>query len=97
MTEVDIIKAHIKECKERIVSIRQGMQNPGKYLDVEGCKENILILNTIIQILEKQIPKKVKGKSLTHEGHVGNCPRCGKFITNFKNGQYCSCEQKLEW
>ena len=46
---------------------------------------------------EKNTPKKVKGISLTHEGHVGNCPTCGKFIRYCEQKTYCVCGQKLDW
>ena len=46
---------------------------------------------------EKSVAKKVKGISLTHEGRVGNCPVCGKFVRHQEQTVYCSCEQKLDW
>jgi Zn finger protein HypA/HybF involved in hydrogenase expression len=54
----------------------------------------------IIEVLEKQKPKKVEKLSLTHEGYVGNCPSCKKFIRKFENECFCNhrdCGQKLDW
>ena len=47
-----------------------------KHGDVLSTEEK----NFIGRVLEKQITKQVKGKSVTHEGYVANCPSCNKFI-----------------
>lgn len=41
---------------------------------------------------------KVKGISLTHEGRVGNCPHCGKFITQRHDEVQCNfCSKPIFW
>ena len=64
-----------------------------KHGDVLSTEEK----NFIGKILEKQIPKQVKGKSVTHEGYVANCPFCNKFIRFTENKIYCECGQTLKW
>lgn len=54
----------------------------------------------VISALEKQIPKKTRGISLTHEGRAGNCPCCGKFIAELENKHFCDherCGQAIDW
>ena len=54
--------------------------------------------NVAIQALEKQFAKKPRGKSITHEGFVANCPACNKFIKYIFRISWCqNCGQKLDW
>lgn len=54
-------------------------------------------IDTLQELVDKANPEIVKGISLTHEGRVGNCPACNKFVTESENKKYCDCGQKLNW
>lgn len=59
-----------------------------------------IALSEGITALEKQLPKKPNGISVTHEGNVANCPACGRFIRHIENTCYCNhegCGQALKW
>ncbi len=67
-----------------------------------GCDEtkalhNIPIKNMemIVQVLEKQISKKVLNKK---DGLFANCPNCGCVQNGVWNKTYCGdCGKKLDW
>ena len=71
-----------------------------QFKNAEDCLVNGTTIELAIHALEKQIPKKVRGISATHEGSVGNCPVCGKFIRYYENKYYCNfeeCGQAIDW
>lgn len=47
-------------------------------------------------IIGKSIPKKPLGISITHDGKVGNCPCCHKFVREIDT-IICECGQILYW
>lgn len=60
----------------------------------------ITALETAIEALEKQLPKKVEDKSLSKDndiivGSVGRCPCCNEIIDDTTN--ICDCGQKIDW
>lgn len=61
-----------------------------------GEKYN-LIKQLIEEHFDKETHKKPKGISVTHEGRVGNCPSCGKFIREEQNKHICDCGQRIDW
>lgn len=58
-------------------------------------------LDSAIKALEKQIAKRPKGISLTHDGRAGNCPNseCNKLVWERSvQGNSCpECLQRLGW
>lgn len=55
-------------------------------------------LDCIAELVKKSTPTKPKGLSVTHEGKVGNCAYCGKFITNHEpKANICECGQVQDW
>ena len=54
------------------------------------------VLNTAIEALEKQIPKKPEKILKAFEYRFGDCPNCNK--SSDVNYKYCkNCGQKLDW
>ena len=52
----------------------------------------------LIELIEKATPKKAKGISITHEGRVGNCPSCNRFVRKVDiKPNICECGQALDW
>lgn len=48
--------------------------------------------------VERMKTRKIKGRSLTHEGYVGNCPCCGKLVALHDDNKICrKCGQALDW
>jgi len=48
--------------------------------------------------VERMKPRKIKGRSLTHEGYVGNCPCCGKLVALHDDNKICrKCGQAFDW
>lgn len=40
----------------------------------------------------------VKGLSVSHDGYVGNCPKCNKFIIEVQSLNRCKhCSQPISW
>lgn len=53
---------------------------------------------TLQELVDKATPTEVVGLSLTHDGHVGNCPYCAKFVrVRGEKPNICECGQKLIW
>lgn len=91
MTEHEVIVSHIEECKHRINVIKNYVKT-NKDANAKRCERNIFILETIIKVLEKQIPKKVDEDDC--------CPLCHTYgkDDNGVEGLYCpNCGQKLDW
>ena len=58
-------------------------------------KEHIL---TVMEALEKQIPKKPIDKTLEYDGYYGRCPGCNRVIYDYKDRNRCyNCGQALDW
>lgn len=51
----------------------------------------------IQELVDKSVSKPPKGISVTHEGRVGNCPFCNRFIREKEHKVICDCGQKLQW
>lgn len=77
-------------------------------LNIKGSAELLedvkQIENTIIEALEKQMPKKVKylnrhgiGCDLYNKDYF-NCPSCGRRLRNKQKDNHCGrCGQALDW
>ena len=50
-----------------------------------------------VSAIKKQIPTKAKGVSWSHEGRVGNCPCCNRFISEKYTQGVCLCGQRVYW
>jgi len=90
-----MVKGKIMNENEQAIIDLKSLDNQA---DLYGFQINSI--NLAISALEKQDSKKVKGISVTHEGYVGNCPLCGKFIRYKENTHFCNhknCGQKLNW
>lgn len=77
-------------------------------IEWEYSLEYQVLLDTAIEVLEKQIPKKPKNLTwelLLEAGWVYGCPSCGCAVGKNKyhsavtqEDEYCpTCGQKLEW
>ena len=65
---------------------------------VYGAKQKEDSYFTLQELVDKATPTEVVGLSLTHDGHVGNCPYCNKFVrVRGENPNICECGQKLIW
>ena len=98
MTEQEAIKKHIKECRRRIYIIRNFMiSNPDAR--IKECETNILVLESVIQALKKQIPKKpvhIGGDGIRYID-LYRCPNCGQGFSGTGIADYCyHCGQKLD-
>lgn len=78
--------------------------NPPK----EECEKHNAVLDMAIEALDKQIPKKVKGKHISYcveerkmcgeDTLYGNCPNCGELVSSLWNDENCGdCGQALDW
>lgn len=68
--------------------------------EIEEIKASkfITALNTAIEALEKQIPKKPTDKTLEYDGYYGRCPGCNRVIYDYKDRNRCyNCGQALDW
>ena len=62
---------------------------------IDEDREHIL---TIMEALEKQIPKKPIDKTLEYDGYYGRCPDCNRVIYDYKDRNRCyNCGQSLDW
>lgn len=51
-----------------------------------------------IEALEKQIPKKPLNKTMEYNGDYGECPCCGRCVSDFDDIRRCpDCGQALDW
>ncbi len=51
-----------------------------------------------IEALEKQIPKKPLNKTMEYNGDYGECPCCGRCVSDFYELTRCkTCGQALDW
>lgn len=97
MTEQEAIKKHIAECNRRIEVIKRYIKaNKGSETPV--CNENIAIMETVICLLEKQIPKK----PVFEGGFIGvyKCPVCKTIVGSpvGKGVTYCpECGNAIKW
>ena len=65
------------------------------YFAVEDMIENSKVLQ---ELVDKVTPKKVKGRSITYDGVVGNCPTCNAFLRKCDRNTFCKhCGQALDW
>lgn len=100
---LEIIKNEInslKACNEELERCRE-------YVAEDFVEKTILENTTIINALEKQIPKKATAK-ITQSGYDIyfdlRCPICGAVVGTFEEGvneyfsKYCdNCGQALDW
>lgn len=66
------------------------------FLDYEPMDNVDEIAKPLQELVDKATSKKPLGISLTHEGKVGNCPYCHKFVREV-DMTICECGQKLDW
>ena len=95
MTNKEAIE-QLKELKLHCEDFRDGEDSVWAK-DVEA-------LNSAIEALEKQIPKKVKYKNRHGQGYdiynkdYYNCPSCGRRLRNKQKDNYCGrCGQAIDW
>ena len=79
--------------EEAIAEIREN----GLY----GNQVHMETLELALEALEKQVAKKPKGISVSHEGRLGNCPNpeCNKLVWErvVHNNGCPECLQRLDW
>ena len=52
----------------------------------------------VTESLEMRIAKKPLNKTSEYDGDYGECPCCGKSVTDYKNYNVCTgCGQALDW
>lgn len=55
-------------------------------------------IDTAIEALEKQIPKKPISLGEDIDRDVGQCPNCKEIIDTYEDYKYCSdCGQAIDW
>lgn len=85
-----------KKVREAIEVIKANYPTSGYYMLREG-------LDTAIEALEKQLPKKVEYEGgFSNNGLVryrmAKCPTCDRWYSNNDEVAYCpNCGQKLDW
>lgn len=85
-----------KKVRETIEVIKANYSTSGYYMLREG-------LDTAIEALEKQLPKKVEYEGgFSNNGLVryrmAKCPTCDRWYSNNDEVAYCpNCGQKLDW
>lgn len=95
---IDIIKRiKTEETHERYVDRHKAFDLAIQALEKVQEYEKIGTVEECRVAVERMKPKKVKGKSATHDGFVANCPSCNKFIRYIKNQFMCDCGQSLDW
>lgn len=97
-----------KKVREAIELIRmeintlEGLENCGRVIEVKR-KKHIVLYNTAIEALEKQLPKKVEMRTEYRDinGELvcfdGFCPSCGNTVNSDRNKSCNRCGQKLDW
>lgn len=69
----------------------------GRQLDKEDMAKPIGVIKGLV---DKSIPMKPKGLSISHEGRLGNCPNCNKVVWEVDDPHYHTdkeCLQMLDW
>ena len=74
-------------------------------LDMEGMGFKYIpkYYETAIEVLEKQLPKKVKTRTEYRDlndkliCYDGFCPNCGKEVNSYRNKSCNRCTQMLDW
>ena len=57
-----------------------------------------IAIDTAIEALEKQIPKKPISLGEDIDRDVGQCPNCKEIIDTYEDYKYCSdCGQAVDW
>lgn len=71
----------------------------GCIVKVEDCDIKSMVYKKRWTTTRETISKvKVNGVSITHEGSVGNCPSCKRFIRRIENEYFCLyCGQNIDW
>lgn len=82
-----------KKVREAIETIKSNYPTSGYYMLCEA-------LDTAIEALEKQLPKKPIDKSCVKDndtifGYVGICPSCNGIVDD--SMVVCDCTQVLDW
>ena len=85
-----------KKVREAIEIIKSNYPTSGYYMLREA-------LDTAIEALEKQLPKKVE-KRTEYRDLNGNlicfkafCPSCGRVVESYRNKNCHACTQVLDW
>ena len=85
-----------KKVREAIETIKSNYPTSGYYMLCEA-------LDTAIEALEKQLPKKVENRTEYKNlyGHLifykGFCPSCGRVVESYRNLSCHVCTQRLDW
>lgn len=57
-----------------------------------------IAIDTAIEALEKQIPKKPISLGEDIDRDIGQCPNCKEIIDTYEDYKYCSeCGQAIDW
>lgn len=95
----------VREAIELIKQEIQTLEDLGEVVSIieEKKKKHIELYNTVIEALEKQLPKKVKMRTeyrdLNDEliCYKGFCPSCGNVVDSYRNKSCNHCSQLLDW
>lgn len=105
MQKVDEKK--VKEAIELIKQEIQTLEDLGEVVSIieEKKKKHIELYNTVIEALEKQLPKRVDFEEDVAENMCVKCPSCGSFLgyrvdcldENYQFDNCKHCGQRLDW
>lgn len=84
---------------ESVRRARRGeYETAGKTVDGTPEGDLIMALNMAIEALEKQIPKKPKGKDDNFDMSYGICPNCNNIVDDWNDNRFCNeCGQAISW
>ena len=82
---------HLKDVLENYLKIPNAEENLGA--EIIFIKKDIEVYETVVETLEKQLPKKPIEKGIHFVYY--KCPNCNRILPIDKN--YCDCGQKLDY
>ncbi len=97
----------VREAIELIKQEIQTLEDLGEVVSIieEKKKKHIELYNTVIEALEKQLPKRVDFEEDVAENMCVECPSCGSFLgyrvdcldENYQFDNCKHCSQRLDW
>lgn len=97
----------VREAIELIKQEIQTLEDLGEVVSIieEKKKKHIELYNTVIEALEKQLPKRVDFEEDVAENMCVECPSCGSFLgyrvdcldENYQFDNCKHCGQRLDW
>lgn len=97
----------VREAIELIKQEIQTLEDLGEVVSIieEKKKKHIELYNTVIEALEKQLPKRVDFEEDVAENMCVECPSCGSFLgyrvdcldENYQFDNCKHCRQRLDW